>query len=35
MEGMKNTMADFEIVSIVETAILDVYSAKLDAPGQQ
>lgn len=35
MEGMKNTMADFEIVSIVETAILDVYSAKLDASGQQ
>lgn len=30
MEGMKSTMADFEIVSIVETAILDVYSAKLD-----
>lgn len=30
MEGMKGTMADFDIVSITETPILDVYAAKLD-----
>ncbi len=35
MEGMKSTMADFEIISINETAILDVYGAKLDAGSQQ
>lgn len=35
MEGMKSIMADFEIVSITETAILDVYGAKLDAGSQQ
>lgn len=29
MEGMKGTMGDFEIVSITETAYLDVYKAKL------
>ncbi len=29
MEGMKGTMADFEIVSIAETPIMDVYKAKL------
>lgn len=29
MEGMKGTMADFDIVSINETAIMDVYKAKL------
>ncbi len=29
MEGMKGTMADFEIVSITETNIMDVYKAKL------
>lgn len=29
MEGMKGTMADFDIVSITETAIMDVYKAKL------
>ena len=34
MEGMKGTMADFEIVAVTETAILDVYAAKLDAPNQ-
>lgn len=34
MEGMSNTMADFEIVSITETPILDVYAAKLDASGK-
>lgn len=30
IEGMKGTMADYEIVSIVETAILDYYPAKYD-----
>ena len=29
MEGMKSTMADFEIVSISETPIMDVYAANL------
>ena len=29
MEGMKGTMADFEIVSIAETPIMDVYAANL------
>jgi hypothetical protein len=29
MEGMKGTMADFEIVSISETSYLDVYGADL------
>ena len=29
-EGMKGTMADYEIVSIVETRILDYYPAKYD-----
>lgn len=29
MEGMKSTMADFEIQSITETLIMDVYDAKL------
>lgn len=28
-EGMKGTMADFELVSLSETQIMDVYSAKL------
>lgn len=32
MEGMKGTMADFEIVSITETMILDVYNAQLSKP---
>jgi hypothetical protein len=31
MEGMKGTMADFDIVSITETPILDVYNAKLSS----
>lgn len=35
MEGMKGTMADFDIVSLTETPILDVYSAKLDGPDKQ
>ncbi|MCM1519353.1 MAG: DUF4494 domain-containing protein [Lachnoclostridium sp.] len=29
MEGMKGTMADFEIVSVSETPIMDVYAANL------
>ena len=29
MEGMKSTLADFEIVSITETPLMDVYDAKL------
>lgn len=29
MEGMKTSMADFEIQSITETMIMDVYNAKL------
>lgn len=29
MEGMKGTTADFDIVSISETAYLDVYGADL------
>lgn len=29
MQGMKGTMADFEVVSINETAIMDVFKAKL------
>lgn len=29
MEGMKGTMADFEIASITETAIMDVFPVKL------
>lgn len=33
MEGMKSTMADFEIVSIAETPLMDVYKVK--TPGVQ
>lgn len=29
MDGMKGTMADFEIVSITETKVMDVFNAKL------
>ncbi len=29
MEGMKGTMADFEVASIAETTIMDVFKAKL------
>lgn len=29
LEGMKSTLADYEIVSISETLIMDVYKAKL------
>lgn len=30
VDGMKGTMADFEIASITETKIMDVFDAKLD-----
>lgn len=30
-KGMKGTMADFEIASIAETTIMDVYKAKLSS----
>lgn len=29
-EGMKGTMADYEVVSIVETPLMDVYKVKVD-----
>lgn len=29
MQGMKGTMADFEIIGITETAIMDVFKARL------
>lgn len=29
MEGMKGTMADFELVSLTETPLMDVYGVKL------
>ncbi|MBP3536664.1 MAG: DUF4494 family protein, partial [Muribaculaceae bacterium] len=29
-EGMKGTMADYEIVSITETPLMDVYKMKLE-----
>ncbi|MBE6305894.1 MAG: DUF4494 domain-containing protein [Bacteroidales bacterium] len=35
MEGMKGTMADFDIVTLSETNILDVYAAKLDGASHQ
>ncbi len=31
LEGMKGTMADFEIVSIAETPLMDVYKLKVEA----
>lgn len=31
MEGMKGTMADFEVASITETTIMDVFKAKLSS----
>jgi hypothetical protein len=31
LEGMKGTMADFEIVSITETPLMDVYKLKVEA----
>lgn len=35
MEGMKGTMADFEIVSIAETPIMDVYAANLSGKKEE
>lgn len=32
MDGMKGTMADFEVSSIAETTIMDVFKAKLSSP---
>lgn len=32
IDGMKGTMADYEIASIAETQIIDVYPFKLNAP---
>ena len=29
MEGMKGTMADFEVNTITETPLMDVYKAKV------
>ena len=34
MEGMKGTMADFEVTSIAETTIMDVFKAKLSTTPQ-
>lgn len=34
LEGMKGTMADYEIASITETPLLDVYPIDLDAPSK-
>lgn len=34
IDGMKGTMADFEIVSIAETAIMDVYAVKLNTDSE-
>lgn len=34
MEGMKGTMADYEIAGIAETAIMDVYNAKLESKSE-
>lgn len=35
MEGMKGTMADFEIQSITETLLMDVYSVRLGEKAPQ
>ncbi len=37
IEGMKGTMADYEVVSIAETPIMDVYKVKVpgEAPAAQ
>ena len=35
MEGMKGTMADFEIVSITETPLMDVYKVRVKADGNK
>lgn len=34
MEGMKGTMADFELVSLAETPLMDVYKAKLGSTSE-
>ena len=34
MEGMKGTMADFEIVSITETPLMDVYKVRVKSETQ-
>lgn len=34
VEGMKGTMADYEIAAITETAIMDVYPAKLESKSE-
>ena len=34
IDGMKGTMADFEVVSISETPIMDVYNAKTDSANE-
>jgi hypothetical protein len=31
LEGMKGTMADYEIASIAETPLMDVYKLKVEA----
>ena len=35
MEGMKGTMADFEINTIQETLIMDVYDANLSGESKE
>lgn len=35
MEGMKGSMADFEIVSITETPLMDVYKVRVKADGNK
>ena len=35
MEGMKGTMADFEVVSITETPLMDVYKANLQSKSEE
>lgn len=32
LDGMKSTLADYELVSLAETPLMDVYAAKLAAP---
>lgn len=34
VEGMKGTMADYEIAAITETAIIEVYPAKLESKSE-
>ncbi len=34
-EGMKGTMADFEIVSITETPLMDVYKVKVKSENKE